>query len=94
MNAWPCVPVVSYSSVNWPGAMRATAISLPLGRWCVVSRACVSSTSPPPPVLGFSLAVAARVVLCVWPLVRPPSPPLNVSFSLADIQFEWLAAAG
>ena len=31
---------------------------------------------------------------CVWPLVRPPSPPLNVSFSLADIQFEWLAAAG
>lgn len=24
----------------------------------------------------------------------PPSPPLNVSFSLADIQFEWLAAAG
>ena len=48
----------------------------------------------PPPVLGFSLAVAARVVLCVWPLVRPPSPPLNVSFSLADIQFEWLAAAG
>lgn len=31
MNAWPCVPVVSYSSVNWPGAMRATANSLPLG---------------------------------------------------------------
>lgn len=32
--------------------------------------------------------------VCAWPLVRPPSPPLNVSFSLADIQFEWLAAAG
>ena len=48
----------------------------------------------PPPVLGFSLAVAARVVLCVCVACCPPSPPLNVSFSLADIQFEWLAAAG
>ena len=91
-------PVVSYSSVNWPGAMRATAISLPLGAVvCCFACLCLlyfSSSSSSSCVGILACCGRSSGAVCVWPLVRPPSPPLNVSFSLADIQFEWLAAAG
>jgi hypothetical protein len=84
MNAWPCVPVVSYWLAGW---LADWLIECELA-WCyegdgdffafggdgVLFRVPVSPLLLLlPPVLGFSLAVAARVVLRVC-VASCPSP--------------------